>query len=248
MKIVIKTTVFLAIVFTLPVYCKKNVESPSPPPPPPPPIASKYKPIRVKFIEYGTGTILQGVEVKSYKCEESGKIACNRSKLLNSWTSDSNGVIEISASQQKDTIFSFTIIKPGYYPMDDPNKMANDIAGIADTFISLPTYDSAVVEIFPNAWIRLQIKNSVPYKNKETVRSTIEAIKSIAKIIDLEPFLPWNQPANNLDTMILYKTYGNVNNRIIFELNDSSLNFIKIAYRETKFVPKSDTLNWVISY
>lgn len=249
MKKTIQLLLFIIIAAVLPIHCIKTIDNtPTPTPTPAPPGTVLHKPIRIKIMEYGSTTALQGVEVKSYKCEESGKVTCNRLRFLNTWISDSNGMIEIGNSQQSDTIFSLSMVKPDYFPINDPISFGNSIQALADTIISLEKYDSAVVRLFPNAWIKLQIKNSNSYKNKETIRTMIDAIRSASRSTNLEAFLPWNQPANNLDTVILYKTYGNIDNRITFELDDSLSNFIKIAYQGTKFIPKKDTVNWVINY
>lgn len=249
MRYVISPIILYAFIFLVPISCNKYRLEPRETLPPNPPVTpTKKTPTRVKFLEYGSNIPIQDVDVKSYKCDLLDFGICSNLRQLHSWKSDKDGLIEVTEQQYRDSIFVFDLIRSGYAFPNITLPFGNSFETLADTLFSNTTYDSAVVRLFPNAWIRLHIKDSVGYTNKEIVRSIIDVIRNVPRNNNFPPFLPENQQAGKLDTTLIYKTYGNINNQIFLELLDESKRLIKVVYSGTRFVPKGDTLNWNINF
>lgn len=216
--------------------------------PNPPTLPINTKLTRVTFLEYGSYIPVQDVELKGYKCDLKDFGICSNSHQIYTWKSDKNGMIEVTEQQYKDSIFAFDITRTNYSFPNIVVAFGNSMATLADTLISYNDYDSAVVRLFPDAWIRLHIKDSASYNNREMVKSIINIVRPVPRVINLPAFLPENQPASNLDTVLIYKTFGNVNTQIYLELLDSAKRSIKNTYSGMKFVSKGDTLTWNINY
>ena len=132
----------------------------------------------------------------------------------------------------------------------------------SDTVKEEETMHTVVASLIPDAWIKIHIKNKNEYPI--TAKASAYLIPMISPKEDLLPntVFPIGKgstgnlitgpyvggfPANRMDTTMLIRTYGNMNNRIkvllpIYGVGTQSL------YDDTRFVNKGDTLKWDVLY
>ncbi|MES2648103.1 MAG: hypothetical protein V4717_14595 [Bacteroidota bacterium] len=215
----------LLVVETLLIGCSKSNSTPEPEPP--------GKNFKYKVVEYKTNDPIYNAMLEfSYCTPSTFNIGCSSIRTVGTWHSDINGEIFIKATEIKGSVNMNSFSKENYWSK-----------GHIDSYISTPTQDSGVVRLFPYSWLKIHIKNEVFHNAVVNINMHFDAIIDSFPT-DYSPGQSFVHTANNLDTTIIYTTYGNIKNIVDASLDSSgSLNQV---YSKTQFVSKNDTVYFEI--
>ena len=240
-----KAAFFITSIFSilLLLNCKKDKTGNNPPPEDP--IG-----LKVKILEYGSGIPLPDVTLTLSKCVQAGKYGCDSFGSLKNWTSGSDGSINISVYDYANRDASYTAFETNHWKKVESRLFDSVINPIFDTIIHKPSYDSAVIRLYPFATVYFRFKNVNSYGAQQWIRTYMEAQPENKAAFSIDPPFIDLKRANNFDITFGTKIYGNVKNRLICELLDSNLTFIKKVFDETKFVNKSvsSSTDWNVFY
>lgn len=201
----------------------KNIQEPEPP----------GKNFKYKVIEYQTNVPISSAKLEFSYCTplEFGG-GCSSIRTVGTWYSDTNGEIFIKAGSIQGSVNMNNFSKDNYWSK-----------GHVDTAISTQTQDSAVVRLFPYSWLKIHMKNEVSHDSAVNINMYFDVVFDSIRN-DYSPAEYFFHSVNNLDTTVIYKTFGNIKNIVVASLDSSGI--IQQVYSKTQFVNKNDTLNWEI--
>jgi hypothetical protein len=191
------------------ISCSKPISIPEPEP--------LQKTFKYKVMEYQTNKPIENAVLEHGYCTYNG-FGCSDYRTVGKWYSDKNGDI---------------LIRPGQYGitnMIEFNKENYWTKTNSDPVLSTPTLDSAVVRLFPLAWLQIHFKN-------ETIHNS--ALDLFIELGVLHDSIPYNyfgprydiiHPVNNIDTTIIYNAFGFFKNIVKASLDSSGI--------RTEFTPK----------
>ncbi len=223
-----KTKLFyVSLTFIFEIFligCSKSNSTPEP--------ESPGKNFKFKVMEYHTNDPIYNAKLEWSYCAPPLDFGygCSSIRTVGTWYSDVEGEIFIRHSETRGSVNRNKFSKENYWSKNS-----------IDSFVSTPTQDSGIVRLFPYSWLKIHIKNEI------THAAAVNINMGFAVVFDSIPISPTQSfvhAVNNLDTTIIYKTYGNIKN--IVEASLDSAGIKQQVYSKIQFVNKNDTLHFEI--
>jgi len=217
-----------------------------------PPLVIKPQPgdLLITVLEYQTDLPISSALYTRSSCTQFNDTGCTMPSSAGSWYSDSAGNILVRAKDSTGNV------KPGETKVEEISKENKYWRHYGLDSISVrDSIQYATVRLRPVGWLKIHLKNAF-YRNN-TVRTLMYLNDDLGDIwvfspVPSHPFIRYHNldlPTNNLDTIILVKTFAYIVNEldIQHDTTDIELNYYHYSvYRESRTVNKFDTLVWEV--
>jgi hypothetical protein len=151
-----------------------------------------------------------------------------------STTTDANGAFSFEFDKDKTAGYRFYISKDNYF--DNTTDVPDDDIVAGETYT--PTFN-----IYPEAYIKLHVKNSAPYNSTDFIAYSYESnLVQCAGCCTNNTFKGYG---TGYDTLFSCKAYGNQNVKINWHVTKVGTD---VAYSDTIFVTAFDTTQYQLFY
>lgn len=148
--------------------------------------------------------------------------------------SDANGAFSFEFDKEKTAGYRFYIFKENYF------DITTDVPD--DDIVAGETY-SPTFNLYPEAYIKIHVKNSSPYNSTDFIAYSYES--GLVQCAECCTNTTFKGYGTDYDTLFTCKTYGNKDIKLFWHVTKVGTD---MAYSDTIFAPAFDTTQYQLFY